>query len=79
MYNKLSYSKKGKIGLKFKQAAAIVAIPVICIASASAAAPDVTGVVSDIGALMDPVALVGGAYIGLKIFQRGWTIIRGFI
>lgn len=75
---KMTYFKK-RAALLAKQSAAVVALPLVFIVGASAAGPNVAGVVTDIGDLMDPIALVGGAYIGLKVFQRGWTIIRGFI
>lgn len=62
-----------------KKVSIVLAFPVVAMSSAIAAAPDVSSVVSDISALEGPVALVGGAYIGLKVFQRGWRIIKGFI
>ena len=62
-----------------KRVAPIVVFPMLAVTSAYAAAPNVTEAVSDIGALQAPIALVGGAYIGLKVFKRGWQIIRGFI
>lgn len=62
-----------------KKVAPIVVFPMLAVSNAYAAAPDVTGVVSDIGSLQAPIALVGGAYIGLKVFKRGWQIIKGFI
>ena len=64
------------LGKKSALAAAVVMSATV---SAFAAAPNVTTVVSDIGDLADPIALVGGAYISLKVFQRGWRIIKGFI
>lgn len=56
-----------------------LAVPILMVGGAHAAAPDVKDAVADIGALQAPIALVGGAYIGLKVFQRGWRIIKGFI
>lgn len=74
-----------QIEFRKKQAAYVAkrALPAVAITlfavGAHAAPPDVTEVVSSIGGLEKPVAMVGGAYIGLKVFQRGWKIIRGFI
>ena len=62
-----------------KTALPVVAVSVFAVTGAHAEAPNVTEVVSDIDALEAPIALVGGAYIGLKVFKRGWQIIRGFI
>lgn len=62
-----------------KRVAPIVVFPMLAVTSAYADVPNVTEAVSDIGALQAPIALVGGAYIGLKVFKRGWQIIRGFI
>lgn len=62
-----------------KRAAPVLVVPMLAINSAWADAPNVTEAVSDINGLQAPIALVGGAYIGLKVFQRGWKIIRGFI
>ena len=57
----------------------VVAVSALAVTGAHADAPNVTEVVSDLDALEAPIALVGGAYIGLKVFKRGWQIIRGFI
>lgn len=57
----------------------VMAVFAFAITGAHADVPNVTEVVSDIDALEAPIALVGGAYIGLKVFKRGWQIIRGFI
>ena len=62
-----------------KTALPVVAVSMVAVTGAHADAPNVTEVVSDIDALEAPIALVGGAYIGLKVFKRGWQIIRGFI
>lgn len=62
-----------------KKASLVAVLPMALIANAYADAPDVSSAVSDISGLEAPVALIGGAYIGLKVFKRGWTIIRGFI
>ena len=62
-----------------KKVAPIVVFPMLAVSNAYADAPNVTEVVSDIGSLQAPIALVGGAYIGLKVFKRGWQIIKGFI
>ena len=62
-----------------KTALPVVVVSVFAVTGAHAGAPDVTDVVSDLDALEAPIALVGGAYIGLKVFKRGWQIIRGFI
>ena len=62
-----------------KTALPVVAVSVVAVTGAHADVPNVTEVVSDIDALEKPIALVGGAYIGLKVFKRGWQIIRGFI
>ena len=62
-----------------KTALPVVAVSVVAVTGAHADVPNVTEVVSDIEALEKPIALVGGAYIGLKVFKRGWQIIRGFI
>lgn len=62
-----------------KTALPVVAVSVVAVTGAHADAPNVTEVVSDIDALQAPIALVGGAYIALKVFKRGWQIIRGFI
>lgn len=62
-----------------KTALPVVVVSVFAVTGAHAEAPSVTSVVSDIEALQAPIALVGGAYIGLKVFKRGWQIIRGFI
>ena len=62
-----------------KTALPVVAVSVVAVTGAHADAPNVTEVVSDLDALEAPIALVGGAYIGLKVFKRGWQIIRGFI
>ena len=62
-----------------KVALPVVAVSVVAVTGAHADVPNVTEVVSDIDALEKPIALVGGAYIGLKVFKRGWQIIRGFI
>lgn len=62
-----------------KTALPVVAVSVLAVTGAHADAPNVTEVVSDLDALEAPIALVGGAYIGLKVFKRGWQIIRGFI
>ena len=62
-----------------KTALPVVAVSVLAVTGAHAEAPNVTDVVSDLEALEKPIALVGGAYIGLKVFKRGWQIIRGFI
>lgn len=62
-----------------KTALSVVAVSVVAVTGAHADVPNVTEVVSDIDALEAPIALVGGAYIGLKVFKRGWQIIRGFI
>lgn len=62
-----------------KNALPVFAVSVLAVTGAHADAPTVTSVVTDIEALEAPIALVGGAYIGLKVFKRGWQIIRGFI
>lgn len=62
-----------------KIALPVVAVSLSAVTGAHADVPNVTEVVSDIDALQAPIALVGGAYIGLKVFKRGWQIIRGFI
>lgn len=62
-----------------KAALPVVAVSVVAVTGAHADVPNVTDVVSDLEALEAPIALVGGAYIGLKVFKRGWQIIRGFI
>ena len=62
-----------------KTALPVVVVSVFAVTGAHADAPNVTEVVSDLDALEAPIALVGGAYIGLKVFKRGWQIIRGFI
>ena len=62
-----------------KTALPVVAVSLVAVTGAHADVPNVTEVVSDIDALEAPIALVGGAYIGLKVFKRGWQIIRGFI
>ena len=65
-----------------KTALSVVVVSVIAVTAVTGAhadAPNVTEVVSDLDALEAPIALVGGAYIGLKVFKRGWQIIRGFI
>lgn len=62
-----------------KTALPVVAVSLVAVTGAHADAPNVTEVVSDLDALEAPIALVGGAYIGLKVFKRGWQIIRGFI
>lgn len=72
-----SFRKGLAVGVA-KKAAVVSAVSLLA-ASAYAEAPNVTEAVSDISALQAPVALIGGAYIGLKVFQRGWRIIKGFI
>ena len=62
-----------------KNALPVVVVSVFAVTGAHADVPNVTEVVTDIDALEKPIALVGGAYIGLKVFKRGWQIIRGFI
>ena len=62
-----------------KKVAPIVVFPMLAVSNAYAAAPNVTGVVSDIDSLQATIELIGGAYIGLKVFKRGWQIIKGFI
>lgn len=62
-----------------KTALPVIAVSALAVTGAHADVPNVTEVVSDIDALEAPIALVGGAYIGLKVFKRGWQIIRGFI
>ena len=62
-----------------KTALPVVVVSALAVTGAHAEAPNVTEVVSDLDALEAPIALVGGAYIGLKVFKRGWQIIRGFI
>ena len=62
-----------------KTALPVVAVSVLAVTGAHADVPNVSDVVSDLEALEKPIALVGGAYIGLKVFKRGWQIIRGFI
>ena len=57
----------------------VVVVSALAVTGAHAEVPNVTEVVSDLDALEAPIALVGGAYIGLKVFKRGWQIIRGFI
>lgn len=74
----LALSKK-KFAPVVKKAAVVSVLPLALITNAYADAPSVTEVVSDIDALEGPLALVGGAYIGLKVFKRGWQIIKGFI
>lgn len=54
-------------------------LPVAFLTGAHAEGPVVTDAVSDINALQTPIALIGGAYIGLKVVQRGWRIVKGFI
>lgn len=71
--------RKKQIAHVAKRLAPVAAVGLMASVGAHAGAPDVTDVVSDIDALEAPVALVGGAYIGLKVFKRGWQIIRGFI
>lgn len=72
-------SKTKKLAPFIKKVAPVVVVPMALISNAYADAPNVTEVVSDISALQAPIALVGGAYISLKVFKRGWQIIRGFI
>lgn len=74
----LSDLRKQQIIRVGKRVAPIVVYPLLAV-TAHADAPNVTEAVSDISALQAPVALIGGAYIGLKVFQRGWRIIKGFI
>ena len=62
-----------------KTALPVVAVSSLAFTGAHADVPNVTDVVTDIDALEKPIALVGGAYISLKVFKRGWQIIRGFI
>lgn len=62
-----------------KTALPVIAVSALAVTGAHADAPSVTSAVTDIEALEAPIALVGGAYIGLKVFKRGWQIIRGFI
>lgn len=62
-----------------KTALPVFAVSVLAVTGAHADVPNVSDVVSDLEALEKPIALVGGAYIGLKVFKRGWQIIRGFI
>ena len=71
--------KTKKLAPFIKKVAPVGVVPMALISNAYAAAPNVTEVVSDISALQAPIALVGGAYIGLKVFKRGWQIIKGFI
>lgn len=57
-----------------KTRAALVAAPVMAFASgAQAAAVDVSGIVTDIGAQAVPIAAIGGAvllvYVGIKAFK----------
>lgn len=40
---------------------------------------DASEVVTSIKNLYKPIGLVGGAYVGLQVFKRGWKIIKGFI
>lgn len=75
----LSDLRKQQLVRVGKRVAPIVVFPMLAVTSAHADAPNVTEAVSDIGALQAPIALVGGAYIGLKVFKRGWQIIKGFI
>lgn len=75
----LSDLRKQQLVRVGKRVAPIVVFPMLAVTSAHADAPNVTAAVSDIGALQAPIALVGGAYIGLKVFKRGWQIIKGFI
>ena len=75
----LSDLRKQQLVRVGKRVAPIAVLPMLAVSNAYADAPNVTGVVSDIGALQAPIALVGGAYIGLKVFKRGWQIIKGFI
>lgn len=73
-----TYRKKRFLHI-VKNGAIVVSVPLLFAAGAHAEAPDVKAVVASISGLEAPVALVGGAYIGLKVFQRGWKIIKGFI
>lgn len=75
----LSTARKQRLIRIGKKVAPIVVFPMLAVSNAYADAPNVTEVVSDIGSLQAPIALVGGAYIGLKVFKRGWQIIKGFI
>ena len=75
----LSTARKRRLIHIGKKVAPIVVFPMLAVSNAYAAAPNVTEAVSDINSLQAPIALVGGAYIGLKVFKRGWQIIRGFI
>ena len=75
----LSTARKQRLIRIGKKVAPIVVLPMLAVSNAYADAPNVTEVVSDIGSLQAPIALVGGAYIGLKVFKRGWQIIKGFI
>lgn len=71
--------RKKQIAHVAKRVAPVVAFSVFAVTGAHADVPNVTEVVNDLEALEAPIALVGGAYIGLKVFKRGWQIIRGFI
>ena len=75
---KMSVRKKQIVHVA-KRVFPVVVVSALAVTGAHADVPNVTEVVSDIEALEKPIALVGGAYIGLKVFQRGWKIIRGFI
>ena len=70
---------KNKFVPVVKKVSPVLVLPLLAFTNAYADAPNVTEAVSDIGSLQAPIALVGGAYIGLKVFKRGWQIIRGFI
>lgn len=72
-------SCKRKFAPVVKKVSPVLVLPIALMTNAYADAPAVTEVVSDIDALEGPIALVGGAYIGLKVFKRGWQIIKGFI
>ena len=75
---KFAFLKK-QVSHVAKTALPVVAVFVLAVTGAHADVPNVADVVSDLEALEKPIALVGGAYIGLKVFKRGWQIIRGFI
>ena len=75
---KMSVRKKQIVHVA-KRVFPVDVVSALTVTGAHADVPNVTEVVSDIEALEKPIALVGGAYIGLKVFQRGWKIIRGFI
>ncbi len=75
---KMSVRKKQIVHVA-KRVVPVVAVSALAVTGAHAEAPNVTEVVSSLDGLKVPIASVGGAYVALKVFQRGWKIIRGFI